>query len=88
MASGGAFWVWNTLGLTLLLRFAVAMVVGSRVLGDRHVAGNLWLIPVRDLVWVGVWIAGLAGHAVTWRGDKFQLRDGKLIRDDSRTVGS
>jgi ceramide glucosyltransferase len=77
-ASGGARWAWSALGVTLLLRLAVAVVVGRRVLQDRQILRNAWLIPLRDLLAVGVWIASLGGHTVTWRGDRFQLKDGKL----------
>jgi hypothetical protein len=27
-----------------------------------------------------VWIVSLGGHTVTWRGDRFKLKDGKLTR--------
>ena len=79
-ASGGAFWACCALAATLILRFAVALVVGRGVLEDRQVVKNAWLIPLRDLVAVGVWIASLGGHTVTWRGDRFRLKDGKLSR--------
>jgi len=79
-ASGGALWAWALAGTTLFLRAAVALVVGRSVLRDRQLLRQLWLLPVRDLVAVGVWIASLAGHTVRWRGDRFELKNGKLIR--------
>ncbi len=79
-ASGGAVWAWGALAATLFLRFAVALVVGRGVLNDRQGAKYLWLIPLRDLVAVAVWMACFGGHTVTWRGDRFQLRNGKLNR--------
>jgi ceramide glucosyltransferase len=79
-ASRGASWAWGGLALTLLLRLAVARVVGSGVLRDRQIMKDLWLIPLRDLVAVAVWIASLGGHTVTWRGDRFLLKNGKLTR--------
>ncbi|HSY89925.1 MAG TPA: bacteriohopanetetrol glucosamine biosynthesis glycosyltransferase HpnI [Candidatus Binatus sp.] len=79
----GAPWSWAVLGTTALLRFAVVIVVGSCVLKDTRLLRNLWLLPVRDLVAVAVWIASFAGHTVTWRGDRFVLKDGRLIRIDS-----
>jgi ceramide glucosyltransferase len=79
-ASGGALWSLGTLASTLVLRFAVALVVGWKVLRDRHVLKYAWMIPLRDLVAVVVWLASLSGHTVTWRGDRFQLKDGKLTR--------
>jgi ceramide glucosyltransferase len=82
-ASGGALWSWGTLGSTVFLRFAVALAVGWKVLQDRQVLRYVWMIPLRDLVAVVVWIVSLGGHTVTWRGDQFELRDGKLTRVDS-----
>jgi ceramide glucosyltransferase len=79
-ASRGAFWAWGLLAVTLFLRFAVALVVGRRVLQDRRIVKDSWLIPLRDLLAVAVWIASLGGHTVTWRGDRFRLQDGKLTR--------
>jgi ceramide glucosyltransferase len=80
IAAGAALWSWAVLGATALLRLAVALVVGSAVLDDGRLLGSLWLLPVRDLVAVAVWIASFGGHTVTWRGDRFELRKGRLIR--------
>jgi ceramide glucosyltransferase len=79
-ASRGALFAWVLAGTTLFLRTAVALVVGRSVLRDRQILRQLWLLPLRDLVAVGVWIASLAGHTVSWRGDRFELKNGKLIR--------
>jgi ceramide glucosyltransferase len=81
-ASGGALWSWVTLASTLFLRFAVALVVGWKVLRDAQVLRYAWMmmIPLRDFVAVVVWIVSMGGDTVTWRGDRFQLKDGKLTR--------
>lgn len=80
VASQGALLAWGALACILFLRLAVALVVGSYVLGDRQVLKYAWLIPLRDLVAVIVWIMSLGGHTVIWRGDRFRLKDGKLTR--------
>jgi ceramide glucosyltransferase len=80
VASGAALWSWCTLASTLFLRGAVAFVVGWAVLGDRQVLKYAWLIPLRDLIAVAVWFVSLGGHTVTWRGDRFELKNGKLTR--------
>ena len=80
IAARGAPWSWAVFGTTVVLRLAVALVVGNTVLGDRSLLGHLWLLPVRDLVAVAVWIASFAGHTVTWRGDRFELKNGRLTR--------
>jgi ceramide glucosyltransferase len=79
-ASGGALWSWIALAVTLLLRFAVALVVGWKVLRDSQALRYFWMIPLRDLIAVVIWVASLGGHTVTWRGDRFRLKDGKLTR--------
>ena len=73
-------WTWAVLGGVALLRFAVALAVGKGVLQDRALLKNLWLLPVRDLVAVLVWLTSFAGHTVTWRGDRFELKNGRLVR--------
>lgn len=80
IAARGASSSWAVLGAVALLRLAVALVVGKSVLRDHHVLKNLYLLPLRDLIAVGVWIASFAGHTVTWRGDRFVLKHGRLIR--------
>jgi ceramide glucosyltransferase len=81
LATGrGDAWACGALAFVLLLRLAVALVVGGKALRDFQALKYAWLIPLRDLVAVGIWIAGLAGHNVTWRGHRFRLKDGKLTR--------
>jgi ceramide glucosyltransferase len=79
--SRGAVWAWILLAVTLSARFAVAISVGHRVLDDRHVLPALWLVPIREVIAVFVWLASFAGGEVSWRGDRFRLKNGKLIRD-------
>jgi ceramide glucosyltransferase len=76
----GTAWAWELLGVTALLRFAVAFVVGRRILRDRHVVRCLPLIPFRDVLAMLVWMTSFAGHTVSWRGEVFTLQDGKLKR--------
>jgi ceramide glucosyltransferase len=79
-ASRGALWACGAAAVTLLLRLAVALVVGRGVLRDHQIPKDVWLIPLRDLIAVAVWIVSLGGQSVTWRGDRFRLKDGKLTR--------
>lgn len=80
LASKAALWSWCTLASTSFLRGAVAFVVGWKVLRDRQVLKYGWLIPLRDLIAVAVWFVSLSGHTVIWRGDRFELKNGKLTR--------
>jgi ceramide glucosyltransferase len=76
----GAGWAWGLLGVTLAMRASVAVVVGKLVLRDRQVIRSLAFIPLRDILALLVWIVSFAGHTVVWRGDRFRLEDGKLVR--------
>jgi ceramide glucosyltransferase len=79
LAGHGAGWGCEIAGPTLLLRLGVGFVVGKAVLRDRRLLRQLWLLPLRDVVAVAIWIASFAGHTVTWRGERFELRGGKLV---------
>jgi ceramide glucosyltransferase len=68
------------LGLSFFLRLTVAMTVGATVLGDHQVLPSLWLLPLRDAVAMGLWIAGFAGNTIVWRGEQFEVKHGKLIK--------
>lgn len=80
VAAKAAAW---SLGLLIgvgVLRLAVAIAVGRGVLKDPHLLSHLWLLPLRDLIAVGVWVASFAGHTVTWRGERFELKNGRLTQ--------
>ena len=81
--AGGADWAWALLAGVVAARFGVAIVVGRLVLNDADVSKLLPLIPLRDLFALLIWMASFAGHNVSWRGDFFQLKDGKLVRINS-----
>lgn len=66
------------LAMSFFLRLTLAMMVGAEVLGDHQVLPALWLLPLRDLVAMGVWIAGFASNIIVWRGERFIVQDGKL----------
>ncbi len=78
--SGAAPWSWAVFGTVLLLRMVVAFVMCRTVLEDEDTVERLWLVPLRDLIAVAVWIVSFAGHTVTWRGDRFELKNGRLSR--------
>jgi ceramide glucosyltransferase len=66
------------LALCFFLRIALAMTVGAEVLGDHQVLPSLLLLPLRDLVATGLWIAGFSGNTIVWRGERFTVKGGKL----------
>ena len=75
----GAIWSWVLLAITVAMRFGVAAFVSRKVLGDSQ-ARMLWLLPVRDVLAVCVWLTSFTGRTVTWRGTSYTLKEGKLAR--------
>jgi ceramide glucosyltransferase len=76
----GATWAWALLVALLALRIGVTVAVGTGVLRDRQALAMFPLLPLRDLVALLVWVVSFAGHTVVWRGNRFELRKGKLTR--------
>jgi ceramide glucosyltransferase len=80
ITTGGSLSSVALLSITLLARVALALAVGVGILGDRQVIRDLWLLPMRDVVALGIWIWSFAGNTVAWRGQHFSLKDGKMSR--------
>jgi ceramide glucosyltransferase len=55
------------------LRLVMAFAAGWGVLRSRDVLLLWWLAPLRDLCGFAVWVAGLFGHSVVWRGQRLAL---------------
>jgi len=87
LLSNGSFWSlaaaaaglgWAAAGL-LALRMAAGLLVGGGILRSRDVFRHFYLIPLRDLWSVAVWVVGLSGNTVIWRGRRLRLTaDGKI----------
>lgn len=78
VSSGLAWWSVWLLAMAFFLRLALAMGVAANVLGDHYVLPNLWLLPLRDAIAMGTWVAGFAGNTIVWRGERFKVKKGKL----------
>jgi ceramide glucosyltransferase len=76
----GAWWAWAAVIVAGMARVLAVVVIGGRVLGDRQLWRDWWLIPLRDGVALLVWITSFCGNTVVWRGEKFRLNAGKLQR--------
>lgn len=75
-------WVFGAAAIAI--RMAAGVWTSARVLRDRQSTAAWWLIPLRDLFGFAVWVGGLAGSTVEWRGQRLQLQaDGKV-----RNVGN
>lgn len=78
-AGASAWSLWLLAGI-LALRMAMAWQVSQRVLCDPYSLKNMWLVPLRDCVAMAVWVVSFFGDTIVWRGERFRLRKGKLIR--------
>jgi ceramide glucosyltransferase len=58
------------------------MMVGAAVLGDHETIANAWLLPLRDVVAMALWVTGFSGDTIVWRGERFALKGGKLAKNE------
>jgi ceramide glucosyltransferase len=79
-AARGASWAIGLLSVALLARASMALAVGKLALNDQQVLRSMWLLPLRDVLAIVVWVVGLAGRKIAWRGESFQVNKGKLER--------
>jgi ceramide glucosyltransferase len=58
----------------------MAFVAGWVKMRSADVLRLFFLVPVRDLFGVAVWVVGLFGNTVWWRGRKLRIdREGRII---------
>lgn len=70
---------WPAGAAALIVRLVAGVYVGAVVLRDRFVPSEVFLIPFRDLWGFAVWVGGLFGDTVDWRGERLRLRrDGRI----------
>jgi len=62
-------------------RQAIGFVAAVVVLNDRQIFRHIPLLLLRDLIAPLIWAAGFMGNRIHWRGNIFDLKDGRLIRD-------
>jgi ceramide glucosyltransferase len=63
----------------LLLRLFLAQNLQRRFSPGRKIISPVWLVPVKDLLAVALWLGAFLGDTIEWRGRKMKLRrDGTL----------
>jgi len=72
--------VWTLCGITIAARLASHFV--HRVGGDRPLLGDLWLLPVHDLLICWVWCQSFLTSQVTWRGVKLEVGVDGILRNE------
>lgn len=71
--------LWPLLVITLFFRALAAWSTAGWVLHDPLTRRRWWLVPFQDLISVFVWVAGLFGNTIDWRGRRYTLlRDGRF----------
>ena len=80
LATGGSIVSVVLLLLAVLARMTVAVQIGLGVLRDSQVLRDLWLLPLRDCCGLALWLWSYAGDTVEWRGERFRIARGRLVR--------
>ena len=76
-----AWWIAGCyLGAYVVLRLAVAWVVGVWGIRDEVVRKKWWLVPLRDAVHFVVWLAGFGSNRVRWGETEWEIRGGKMVK--------
>jgi len=83
LAAHLAPWAGALFMLTLAARLATGAIAAVVVLRDFRIFHHDGFrnILLRDLVAPIIWAAGLMGNRIHWRGDVFDLKDGRLSRE-------
>jgi len=63
----------------LALRFSLAWVTGVWGLQDPVVRRNLWLVPLRDVVNLCVYVASFFSNNIEWRGLRYRVSGPTMI---------
>jgi ceramide glucosyltransferase len=87
IAAAGATWAAVLFAAAYAARIVALVVTALGICKDSRTLRRLWLLPLRDLQAVLVWAASFAGHTVVWRGDRFLLKQGRLLRIRPFTAG-
>ena len=74
-----AYGWWPALLGSLAVRWHVGWQM-TRLMSDRALRRWFWLLPLRDLLSPAIWLAGLVGRTVSWRGRTFHVApNGQLV---------
>jgi ceramide glucosyltransferase len=82
----GLPWALVTLRLAVGWVAAVLVLQGRQDDGqdgrqeDRQALKNIFLLLPRDLIAPLIWAAGFMGNRIHWRGEIFDLKDGRLVK--------
>ncbi len=63
----------------LVLRLAMARIVGVWGVGDEVLRRKLWLVPFRDAIYFAIWLASFASNRIRWSGEEFTMEKGQMV---------
>jgi ceramide glucosyltransferase len=79
LATGGAAIGWLALAMAVLCRLVSLRAIAG-LFGDTDTVRHLWLVPVKDLAYSGVWLASWLGRDIDWSGQRLRvLPDGRMV---------
>ncbi|MGE0128908.1 MAG: bacteriohopanetetrol glucosamine biosynthesis glycosyltransferase HpnI [Blastocatellales bacterium] len=78
---------WQLLATTMLIRFLPVFAIGVWGLKDFTLARYFWLVPLRDLITFGIWVASFFGDEIEWRGAKFRVLPGGKLAPSNKHNG-
>jgi ceramide glucosyltransferase len=67
------------LGIYLLLRVAMAWLIGIHGMRQKGMWKKILLIPMWDAVAFGIWLASFTRNTIRWRGVDYRLQNGMLV---------
>ncbi len=71
----------------LVWRLFMAGDLQRRFTNSAPRISNLWLVPMKDLLQVALWLQAFTGSHIEWRGERFRLRsDGTLVFRDPQAT--
>ena len=79
--SRGSAAAFATLVLVVAARLAMSAAIVGRVLKMPEMLGELWIVPLKDLIMTGVWFASLLSNKVMWAGRQFKVIRGGVMRE-------
>ena len=80
---------WTMALAVCALRIMAGWAAGWMVLGSKAVRRGWPLIPLWDLWAFAVWLAGLAGATVEWRGRRLRIgKDGRILTEEPLSRGT
>jgi ceramide glucosyltransferase len=65
----------------ILLRIIVGSALAKRLTRNKFYYDLCWVVPLKDLLQVGVWLSAFLGNTVEWGGRKFRIvSGGKVVK--------